>query len=65
MNHRIKNNLSLVGAMLSFKPAALVTRPCATEMAKAVTRINNLALVHDRLQLFSSIRNADGRGHAF
>ena len=54
MNHRIKNNLSLVGAMLSLQARRFGDQTMREEMAKAVTRINNLALVHDRLQLFSS-----------
>jgi two-component system, sensor histidine kinase PdtaS len=54
MNHRIKNNLSLVGAMLSLQSRRLDNEAMREELAKAVNRINNLALVHDRLQLFTS-----------
>jgi two-component sensor histidine kinase len=54
MNHRIKNNLSLVGAMLSI-PAKHSAEPAVKEqLYSAVARISNFALVHDRLQLFSS-----------
>jgi two-component sensor histidine kinase len=54
MNHRIKNNLSLVGAMLSLQARRLADASVREELRGAVARINNLALVHDRLQLFSS-----------
>lgn len=54
MNHRIKNNLSLVAAMLQLQ-ARRSAEPAVREgLVSAVTRINNMALVHDRLQLFSS-----------
>jgi two-component sensor histidine kinase len=54
MNHRIKNNLSLVGAMLSLQARRLPEASVREELSRAVSRINNLALVHDRLQMFSS-----------
>ncbi len=54
MNHRIKNNLSLVGAILSLQSRRLDSEAMREELAKAVSRINNLALVHDRLQLVTS-----------
>jgi len=54
MNHRIKNNLSLVGAMLSLQSREFADQSVKEELQKAVTRINNLALVHDRLQMFTS-----------
>jgi two-component sensor histidine kinase len=54
MNHRIKNNLSLVGAMLSLQARRFSEAPMREELGKAVSRINNLSLVHDRLQAFTS-----------
>jgi two-component sensor histidine kinase len=54
MNHRIKNNLSLVGAMLSLQARRFADPAMREELGNAVARINNLALVHDRLQLFTS-----------
>ena len=64
MNHRIKNNLSLVGAMLSLQARRLTEPSARDELNQAVTRINNLALVHDRLQLFtSSVTQVDAALH--
>jgi two-component sensor histidine kinase len=64
MNHRIKNNLSLVGAMLSLQARRLPEASVREELSRAVTRINNLALVHDRLQMFtSSITMVDAVPH--
>jgi two-component sensor histidine kinase len=54
MNHRIKNNLSLVAAMLSLQARRFSDASVRDELGNAVARINNLALVHDRLQLFTS-----------
>jgi two-component sensor histidine kinase len=54
MNHRIKNNLSLVGAMLSLQAKRFSDPEVREELGNAVARIHNLALVHDRLQLFTS-----------
>jgi len=54
MNHRIKNNLGLVGAMLGLQARRFADPEAREELTKAVARINNLALVHDRLQLFTS-----------
>ncbi len=54
MNHRIKNNLSLVGAILSLQARRIPDPIVRDELGRAVTRINNLALVHDRLQMFTS-----------
>jgi two-component sensor histidine kinase len=54
MNHRIKNNLSLVAAMLSLQARRILDPMVREELGRAVTRINNLALVHDRLQVFTS-----------
>jgi two-component system, sensor histidine kinase PdtaS len=54
MNHRIKNNLGLVGAMLTLQARHFADPEAREELTKAVARINNLALVHDRLQLFTS-----------
>lgn len=64
MNHRIKNNLSLVAAMLSLQARRFSDEQFRTEVANAVSRIQNLALVHDRLQLFSSnILEVDAASH--
>jgi two-component sensor histidine kinase len=64
MNHRIKNNLSLVAAMLSLQARRLPEANGREELANAVSRINNLALVHDRLQLFtSSVTRVDAGPH--
>jgi two-component sensor histidine kinase len=54
MNHRIKNNLSLVAAMMSVQARRMAESGSREELINAVARINNLALVHDRLQLFTS-----------
>jgi two-component system, sensor histidine kinase PdtaS len=64
MNHRIKNNLSLVGAMLSLQARRFSDAAVRDELSNAVSRINNLALVHDRLQLFtSSVTKIDAGEH--
>jgi two-component sensor histidine kinase len=64
MNHRIKNNLSLVGAMLSLQARQSSDAGLRAEFQNAVTRINNLALVHDRLQLFtSSVAKVEAEPH--
>jgi two-component sensor histidine kinase len=64
MNHRIKNNLSLVAAMLSLQARRLSEASIREELNQAVTRINNLALVHDRLQLFTaSVTQVDAASH--
>jgi two-component sensor histidine kinase len=54
MNHRIKNNLSLVGAMLALQARRFADASMRDELGKAVSRINNLSLVHDRLQAFTT-----------
>ena len=54
MNHRIKNNLSLVSAMLQLQARSSPEDAIREGLSGAVTRINNMALVHDRLQLFTS-----------
>ena len=54
MNHRIKNNLALIAAMLSLQAKNFREATVKDEFRDAVLRINNLALVHDRLQLFST-----------
>jgi two-component sensor histidine kinase len=54
MNHRIKNNLTLVAAMLTLQARRFSDATLKNELASAVNRINNLALVHDRLQLFTA-----------
>ena len=46
MNHRIKNNLSLVGAMLSLQARRFPDAGVREELGNAVARIHNLALVH-------------------
>ena len=64
MNHRIKNNLSLVAAMLSLQGKRFADSSVRDELNNAVARIHNLALVHDRLQLFSSsVREVDAAAH--
>jgi len=64
MNHRIKNNLALVGAMLSLQARRFDEPQLKDELNKAVARINNLALVHDRLQLFTtSVKTVDAAIH--
>jgi len=64
MNHRIKNNLGLVGAMLTLQARRFADAEAREELTKAVARINNLALVHDRLQLFtSSVTAVDAAPH--
>ena len=64
MNHRIKNNLALVGAMLSLQARHFDEPRVREELTKAVARINNLALVHDRLQLFTtSVTAVDAASH--
>jgi two-component sensor histidine kinase len=54
MNHRIKNNLGLVAAMLSLQGRRFADQGVRDELNNAVARIHNLAMVHDRLQLFSA-----------
>jgi two-component sensor histidine kinase len=64
MNHRIKNNLSLVAAMLSLQGRRFADPSVRDELNNAVARIHNLALVHDRLQLFTStVREIDAASH--
>ena len=64
MNHRIKNNLTLVAAMLSLQARRFADEKLSRELASAVNRIHNLALVHDRLQLFtSSVSEIDAASH--
>ena len=64
MNHRIKNNLSLVAAMLALQARRFSDEAVRFELSNAVSRIHNLALVHDRLQLFSSnVREVDAACH--
>lgn len=54
MNHRIKNNLGLVSAILSLQSKRFNDQSVRDEFTAAANRIRNLALVHDRLQLFST-----------
>jgi two-component sensor histidine kinase len=64
MNHRIKNNLALVGAMLSLQASRSAEAQVREELTRAVARINNLALVHDRLQMFTtSVAVVDAASH--
>ena len=64
MNHRIKNNLTLVAAMLKLQSRRFSDDNLKDELANAVSRIHNLALVHDRLQLFtSSVTHVDAPAH--
>jgi two-component sensor histidine kinase len=63
MNHRIKNNLSLVSAILTLQ-AKQLPDVAKEALGRAVSRINNLALVHDRLQMFtSSVTKVDAASH--
>jgi two-component system, sensor histidine kinase PdtaS len=64
MNHRIKNNLSLVAAILSLQARRSTDSEVREQLGNAVTRVNNFALVHDRLQLFtSSVAKVDAASH--
>jgi two-component sensor histidine kinase len=54
MNHRIKNNLSLVAATLSLQSRRSNDDAVRESLSRAVSRIQHIALVHDRLQLFTS-----------
>jgi two-component system, sensor histidine kinase PdtaS len=64
MNHRIKNNPAIVGAMLSLQADRSPEPQVREELIRAVARINNFALVHDRLQLFtSSVATVDAATH--
>jgi two-component sensor histidine kinase len=64
MNHRIKNNLALIGAMLSLQARRSAESQVRDELTKAVARISNLALVHDRLQLFTtSVATVNAAAH--
>lgn len=63
MHHRIKNNLGIVSALLRLQGKTL-PETFRAEFQSAATRINNLALVHDRLQLFtSSFSQVDAGAH--
>lgn len=55
MNHRIKNNLSLVSSVLSLHSRRIPDSVVRSELHSAIQRINNLSLVHDRLQMFGQI----------
>jgi hypothetical protein len=58
------NNLSLVAAMVSVQARRMPESGGREELVNAVARINNLALVHDRLQLFtSSVTKVDAAPH--
>jgi two-component sensor histidine kinase len=50
LNHRVKNNLGLVGAILTMRARQLQDRAVRDELLNAVKRINSLAVVHDQLQ---------------
>jgi two-component sensor histidine kinase len=58
MNHRIKNNLGLVSAMLSLQSRRSGEPALRAHFNDAIQRINNLALVHDRMQLFDNLNEA-------
>jgi two-component sensor histidine kinase len=61
MNHRIKNNLSLVGAILSLQARQLSDVAAREELGRAVSR---MGLIHDRLQMFSSsVTRVDAASH--
>jgi two-component sensor histidine kinase len=64
MNHRIKNNLAIAGALLSLQADRSAEPQVREELTRAVARINNFALVHDRLQLFAtSVATVDAATH--
>ena len=64
MNHRIKNNLSLVAAMLSLQARGSSDQGVRDGLSSAVSRIQQIALVHDRLQLFSgAMTSVDASAH--
>jgi two-component sensor histidine kinase len=64
MNHRIKNNLSLIAATLSLQSRRSTEEAVRDGLSGAVNRIHNMALVHDRLQLFStSVDAVDAAAH--
>jgi two-component sensor histidine kinase len=64
MNHRIKNNLTLVAGMLHLQSRQSSESAVRDSLMSAVTRINNLAVIHDRLQLFTgSMKTADAVAH--
>jgi two-component sensor histidine kinase len=64
MNHRIKNNLSLVGSVLALQSRRIQDSVVRDEFHNAIQRINNLALVHDRLQMLSQMKaKVDARAH--
>jgi two-component sensor histidine kinase len=50
MNHRIKNNLSLVAAMLSLQSKRFAHSEMRREFEDAISRVSTLAHVHDRIQ---------------
>jgi PAS domain S-box-containing protein len=47
--HRIKNNLELLGSMLSLQRGELSDQFCARKLLDAQTRIKTIALLHDHL----------------
>lgn len=55
MNHRIKNNLGLVSSVLSLHSRRIPDPAVRSELQNAIQRINNLSLVHDRLQMFGQM----------
>jgi two-component sensor histidine kinase len=50
MNHRIKNNLALVASLLAMQSRHFSDPTMRAEFDDAISRIHNLALVHDRLR---------------
>ncbi len=64
MSHRIKNNLSLIAATLSLQSRRSSDDTVREGLSRAVNRIQHMALVHDRLQLFtSSVDTVDAAVH--
>jgi two-component sensor histidine kinase len=64
MNHRIKNNLTLVAGMLHLQARQSSEPAVRDSLTSAVTRINNLALIHDRMQLFTgSMKTISAAAH--
>lgn len=49
LNHRVKNNLAMVSAMLTMQARATDTPPVAEQLAKAVDRIHAIADAHASL----------------
>jgi two-component sensor histidine kinase len=65
MNHRIKNNLSLVSSMLMLAARRSPSDQVRETLRDSVSRINNIALVHDRLQLATGLSTQVPAGEHF